>query len=150
VRRQSEAATALWMVHCHQAIQSGVALRLPTALQNDLLKFKIPSPSAARSRQVATGSLKFPGRPEHLSRAFKSGKTFRQVSWLYHRFRPAMTFTVARPRGIHTRFPILLAFMRGTRTRYQKSSNAADNSTGLALMSTKMRSAPFACAACVK
>jgi hypothetical protein len=64
---------------------------------------------------------KFPGRPEHLSRAFKSCETFRQVSWLYHRFRPAMTVTVARPRGIHTRFPILLAFMRGTSTRYQKS-----------------------------
>src|ERR1041385_3892145 len=56
----------------------------------------------------------FPRRPEHLSRAFKSCETFRQVSWLYHRFRPAMIFTVARPRGIHTRFPILLAFMRST------------------------------------
>jgi len=32
---------------------------------------------------------------------------------------------VARPRGIHTRFPILLALMRGTRTlvKNQKSKN---------------------------
>src|SRR5205823_922419 len=38
---------------------------------------------------------------------------------------PANAFTVARPRGIHTRFPILLALMRGTRTlvKNQKSKS---------------------------
>jgi len=59
-------------------------------------------------------SRKFPRRPEHLSRAFKTATAFGQVSWLRHRFRLATNFTVARPRGIHTRFPILPASMRGT------------------------------------
>ena len=65
----------------------------------------------------------FPRRPEHLSRAFKTATAFGQVSWLRHRFRLAMNFTVARPRGIHTRFPILPASMRGTRTQFQKSES---------------------------
>jgi hypothetical protein len=90
---------------------------LATALQILSLKLKIPSLSAAR---WATGSDGiFYEKNSHcglntFSRAFKSCDSVRQVSWLCHRSRLAMSFTVARPRGIHTRFPILPAFMRGT------------------------------------
>ena len=58
---------------------------------------------------MATGSLRenSHGGLNTFSRAFKTATAFRQVSWLCHRFRLATNFTVARPRGIHTRFPIL-------------------------------------------
>jgi len=42
--------------------------------------------------------------PEHLCASVeKAAKRFGQVSWL----RENILITVARPRGIHTRFPIL-------------------------------------------
>src|ERR1044072_860446 len=84
-------------------------------LKSFFLKIKIPSPPATRNGRERRDLLKIgiPLRPEHHSRAFKTATAFGQVSWL------GITsdwrcFTVARPRGIHTRFPILPALMRGT------------------------------------
>ena len=49
------------------------------------------------------------------ARAFKSCNSI-QAGLLALIVAPATIFTVARPRGILTRFPILPAFMRDTRT----------------------------------
>ena len=107
-QRERERSKAVSRCACH---------RTPNRRRTPNVSLKTQNP-VTFCRANATGgngiSGNSPGRPEHLSRAFKTAKTFRQVSWLYHRFRLAMIFTVARPRGIHTRFPILLAFMRST------------------------------------
>jgi hypothetical protein len=65
-------------------------------------------------------------RPEHLCASVeKAAKRLGQVSWL----RENILITVARPRGIHTRFPIL-PNTRGTQTLNQKiDDKRADTNT---------------------
>jgi hypothetical protein len=64
---------------------------------------------------------------KHLARVLRGCKAFGQVSWL--RETKSFLNTVARPRGIHTRFPILPK-TRGTQTLNQKiDDKRADTNT---------------------
>jgi hypothetical protein len=61
-------------------------------------------------------------RPEHLFAGVQKLQTASgQVSWLLHRrFKQAAIFTVARPRGIFTRFPYSSRSTRDTRTHLKE------------------------------
>src|SRR5262249_9784725 len=82
------------------------------------LKFKITSPFLPREatgwRRDLFRKQEFPLRPERLFAGIQElqKRSGRSPGFLLRR--PAKSFTVARPRGIFTRFPILPAFMRGT------------------------------------
>src|SRR5205809_1144225 len=87
------------------------SMRIPYSLKSKsrhLLPAKATGGDGIFSEKNSHGGL------NTFSRAFKSCDSVRQVSWLRRRFGLATIFTVARPRGIHTRFPIHPAFMRGT------------------------------------
>jgi hypothetical protein len=95
-----------------QASSKAVAICFSSEFE-ELCKSKSPAdpgPSRIAKRKQAAGLQKMgPVRPERLFReAFKSCKASGQVSWLeelLNCFSPLIT--VARPRGILTRFPIL-------------------------------------------
>jgi len=92
------------------------------------MNMKIQNPvtsTATRKRQagdgIFSGKEKIPCGLNTFSRAFKSCNIVRAgLLTLIIAANPAILFTVARPRGILTRFPILPAFMRDTRTHLKE------------------------------
>ena len=99
---------------------------LPAHSKSGLI-FKIPSPLLPRDRRQAGDGIIFrKSRNSHcdlntFSRAFKSCCNVRAGLLTFgFALQSAKSFTVARPRGILTRFPILPAFMRGTQTRLKE------------------------------
>ena len=86
------------------------------ARSKSIFKVKIPSPLCRGRDRLSDGTVSgkknFPLRPERL---FAGIPKLRKHSGRSPGFAsPGEAFTVARPRGILTRFPILLALMRGT------------------------------------
>ena len=109
-----------WREHDAVPMVSVATVRSASLPQETLsFKIKIPSPFChPKADRLATGSLfreEFPLRPEHL---FAGVQKLQPHSGRSPGFdhREATIFTVARPRGILTRFPILPALMRDTRT----------------------------------
>ena len=127
VCRQSKATMALW-IHLALAlcrIQSGVALRLPPhsklVSQNSKSRhFLLTICDRLRRDFSEENSL----RPEHLFASVHKLQFVQAGLLAWHRL-TSSAFTVARPRGILTRFPILPAFMRGTRTHLKELRNVS-------------------------